>query len=87
MTKHANCLWIRIGIVLLVTLALVAALYFEKDTIVHILGVVLAVVAWFAIASFFPKRVSDYSTLQKIVFISTILIIIIITVILVISNY
>lgn len=87
MPKHVYRPWVRIGIVLLVSLALVAALYFEKDTIVHILGVVLAVVAWFAIASFFPKRVSDYSILQKILFILTTLIIIILTAILVLNNY
>jgi hypothetical protein len=71
--------WGRIGMVLFVSLALVAALYFEKDTMAHILGVVLAVAAWFATASFFPERVSDYSTIQKIVFILITLIIIILT--------
>ncbi len=87
MAKHVNRSWIRIGLVFLVSLALIAALYFEKDTTVHALGVILAVVAWSAIACFFSDRISHYSTLQKIVFILAMLIIIIITVIFVINNY
>lgn len=73
MGKYVNSPWIKLGIVLIVFLALLIALYFEKDTIVHILGVIFAVVAWFAIASFFPDKISNYSTLQKIILILTII--------------
>lgn len=56
--------WFRTGGV---AVALLMAIFLQMDTLTRVLGGVLAVMLWLAVASCLPEEISDYSKAQKVI--------------------
>lgn len=83
MSRNAKGSWVGIG---LLSLALLIAILLDLDTISYALGTMLSAALWFAIGSYFPKRLSAYSTGQNIFLGVTVVLIMFITAILVVKT-
>ncbi|MFC7441117.1 hypothetical protein [Laceyella putida] len=59
----------RIWGVGLLTLAFIFALLLEQSFLVHILGVGLAMVIWTKLTTLFPRKLSDFSLTQKVLYV------------------
>ncbi|GAB6932194.1 hypothetical protein [Calditerricola satsumensis] len=83
MSRNAKGSWIGVG---LLSLALLIAILLGLETISYALGAMLSAALWLAVGSYFPKRLSEYSTGQKIYLGVTVVLITFITAILVVKT-
>lgn len=51
------------------SLAFIIAMLLEQAFLVHLLGVALAMVIWTKLATLFPRKLSDFSLTQKVLYV------------------